>query len=242
MEGPSLIIACEELKPFVKGKIAAASGVAKLPFEELDGATLKRVQSWGKHLLLTFSTVTLRIHFLMFGSYRIDNPRENRLAKLEVEIDSHKIYFYSCAVKVLEKKFENDYDWTVDLMSPKWNPVQALKSVKTKPAAQICDILMNQNIFSGLGNIMKNEILFNLRMHPETKVMDLKLSRLKALVSEAERYAWQFYEWKKKNVLKRNWLVMRKRTCPKCNGKIIKCETGKLKRLSHYCSKCQLKK
>jgi endonuclease-8 len=101
---------------------------------------------------------------------------------------------------------------------------------------------MDQNIFSGLGNIMKNEILFNLSMHPRTKVEQLTAARQRALVAEAESYAWRFYEWKKINQLKRNWKIMRKRICPTCGRKVKKQPTGKLQRLSHFCSFCQKKR
>lgn len=241
MEGPSIVIACEELKPFLKKEIRKASGSAKIPLRNLDGSTLKSARSWGKHLLLFFTDVNLRIHFLMFGSYRINDPRENRIPKLKLDYGGSQIYFYSCAIKEQPKGFEKNYDWSVDLMSPKWDAKKALKNLQEKPNAQVCDVLMDQDIFAGLGNIMKNEILFNLRLHPETKVKDLSLSRLKEVAKEAHRYAWQFYEWKKANVLKRNWQVMRKKICPVCGRKIKKKVTGKLKRWSHFCSHCQKK-
>jgi endonuclease-8 len=241
MEGPSLVIACEELKPFLRKKITRASGTAKLPFKKISGTFLVRTKSWGKHLLLSFSDVNLRIHFLMFGSYRIDDPRENRVPKLKLDYGNHKIYFYSCAIKELPPKFEKDYDWSIDLMSPQWNPKKALTAIQAKPDSMVCDLLMDQTIFSGLGNIMKNETLFHLLMHPETRIRDLTPARRKAMVKEAERYAWQFYDWKKENVLKRNWRIMRKKTCPRCSRKVKKRETGRLKRLSHFCTHCQVK-
>ncbi|UOF00609.1 DNA-formamidopyrimidine glycosylase family protein [Bdellovibrio reynosensis] len=241
MEGPSIVIACEELKPFLKKKIKKATGTAKIPLRAISGSTLKSARSWGKHLLLFFSDVNLRIHFLMFGSYRINNPRENRIPKLELDYGDSKIYFYSCAIKEQPKGFEKNYDWSIDLMSPEWDSKKALKNVQANQDAQVCDVLMDQDIFAGLGNIMKNEIQFNTRLHPETKVKDLSLPRLKALVKEANRYAWQFYEWKKENVLKRNWQVMRKKSCPICGRNIKKKVTGKLKRWSHFCNHCQKK-
>jgi endonuclease-8 len=241
MEGPSLVIACEELKPFLKKKIKKARGSAKLPFSSFKGASLLRARSWGKHLLLFFSNTNLRIHFLMFGSYRIDDPRENRIPKLQLDYGDQKIYFYSCAIKEQPKGFEKAYDWSVDLMSPKWDPAQAVKALQKKPEAQVCDVLMDQNIFSGLGNIMKNEILFNLKMHPETQIQQLTPARQRKLVAESESYAWRFYEWKKANVLKRNWRIMRKKICPICEGKVKKKATGKLQRWSHFCSRCQIK-
>ncbi len=82
MEGPSLVIASEDLSPYVDKKIKKALGNAK--FEEkitlkyFNGETLVNVCSWGKHFILIFKSFSLRIHFLMFGSYRVDDPKKNR--------------------------------------------------------------------------------------------------------------------------------------------------------------------
>ena len=242
MEGPSLVIATEDLRQFLKKKVAKASGTANLPLKYLKGQVLLRARSWGKHLILDFSRVSMRIHFLMFGSYRIDNPRPNRFPKMELEIGGSKIFFYSCAIKILEGNYEKDYDWSTDLMSKKWDAKAALAKIRKKPTAEIADVLMDQAIFSGLGNIMKNEILFLLLMHPETKIEELTATRQKEVVKVSRQYSFQFYEWKKANILKRNWQIMRKKVCPRCNRKVVKKPTGKLKRLSHYCPHCQKKR
>lgn len=76
-------------------------------------------------------------------------------------------------------------------------------------------------------------------MHSETRFQDLTPARHRKLVQESEAYAWQFYEQKKANVLKKNWRIMRKKECPNCGGPVTKFETGTMKRLSHFCPRCQ---
>jgi endonuclease-8 len=241
MEGPSLVIATEEFARFVDRPIRRADGSGQLPFATLKKSRLKSARSWGKHLILVFDTFALRIHFLMFGSYRISDPRKNRIPKLRLVYEDDEIFFYSCAIKVIDLDFEGSYDWSVDLMSKKWNPKKAATKLTAHPKSQICDLLMDQEIFAGLGNIMKNEILFNVRLHPEAKIADLEKTEITNVVQEARKYARQFYKWKKANVLKRNWQVFRKPTCPVCQRKVKKRPTGRLERMSHYCSNCQPK-
>lgn len=240
MEGPSLVIATEEFSPFLSKKVEAVDG-SQLILQSIQGQRFKEVRSWGKHLILIFSHQTFRIHFLMFGSYRINNPRENRLPKLQLTIGQDQLYFYSCAIKEIEKSFAQEYDWETDLMSKSWKGARADKALLQKSGVLVCDALMDQTIFSGLGNIMKNEILFRLKMHPETKIENLSTVRRKRLVKVARDYAFDFYKWKKANVLKRNWLIMRKKKCPDCGRAVKKKATGKLQRLSHFCSFCQKK-
>ncbi|MES3038124.1 MAG: DNA-formamidopyrimidine glycosylase family protein [Bdellovibrionota bacterium] len=239
MEGPSLVIACEEFKPFVGTKILTAEGNAKLPFKDFKGLKLKGVKSWGKHFILQFDGFHLRIHFLMFGSYRIDKPRENRDPKMYLRFPAGEVYFYSCAIKQSEEKLNEIYDWSIDVMSDQWDPKKALKAIKSKSGKMVCDILMDQTIFSGVGNIIKNEVLYSLKMHPETKISALTLKQQRKLVKETRDYCWQFYEWKKIGKLKKNWKIFRKPHCPEGHGKVTKKPTGQLQRISHYCKKCQ---
>lgn len=239
MEGPSIVIATHELNEFVGIKITNGSGSAKMDWNKFKGKKLIATHSWGKHLILVFEHISLRIHFLMFGSYRIDNPRENRIPKMQLSYKDHEIYFYSCAIKVVSKNILETYEFEADVMSPVWDEDLALNKVLKKPNSFICDILMNQEIFSGVGNIIKNEVLFNLKLHPELKVSDLSKKETRSLVKEASRYSHQFYQWKIDNVLKRNWKIFRKKTCPDCQTPVTKEETGVLKRISHYCKNCQ---
>ena len=45
------------------------------------------------------------------------------------------------------------------------------EKLKDIPEELVCDALLNQNIFAGVGNILKNEVLFPyLRLRPETKI------------------------------------------------------------------------
>lgn len=224
MEGPSLVIATEEFKPFI--------GSRSKTDDRVKGQQFLRARSWGKHFILEFEKTILRIHFLMFGSYRIDNPRENRVPKMVLTFPQGTVNFYSCAIKEID---EVDYDWTVDTMSSKWSTPKAVKTVRKLGDSMICDVLMDQNIFAGVGNIIKNEVFFRQKLHPETRVAQLTPKQLQALVADTRAYCLQFYKWKKANVLKRNWQIMRKRKCPLCGGPITKKPTGKLQRLSHWC-------
>ena len=67
MEGPSLFLAKEQLKPF-KNKIvlgvSANTGIDKCRFE---GRIVKDIFSWGKHVLLQFDGFALKVHFLMLA-------------------------------------------------------------------------------------------------------------------------------------------------------------------------------
>jgi hypothetical protein len=49
------------------------------------------------------------------------------------------------------------------------------------PDALVCDALLDQNVFAGVGNIIKNEVLFRIRVHPLSKLGALPAHKLRAL-------------------------------------------------------------
>lgn len=103
----------------------------------------------------------------------------------------------------------------------------------------VCDALLDQEIFSGVGNIIKNEVLFRIGVQPESLVGNLPLFKINALIKEARNYSFDFLKWKRENVLKKHWLAHTKKTCSKCGQALIKKYTGKAKRRSFYCEKDQ---
>ena len=241
MEGPSLVILKEEVTSFKGKKILKASGTTtRVDPAELVGKTIIDFKSWGKHFLIVFKDFSLRLHFLMFGSYRI-NEQKDAKPRLHFEVSKGELNFYTCSVIKLEKDLDEIYDWSADVMSDEWNPAKARRKIKRNAAASVSDVLLDQNIFAGVGNIIKNEVLFRIKVHPETLIQDLPPRKLTALISEARNYSFDFYEWKKMYQLKKHWLVYTKRKCPECKGIVVKKYTGVTKRRSFICENCQLR-
>jgi endonuclease VIII len=90
-----------------------------------------------------------------------------------------------------------------------------------------------------VGNIIKNEVLYRIHVHPETKVGNLPAEKVDEMIDEARIYSFQFLEWKKKYELKKHWLAHTKKTCLRCDLPFIKKITGVKKRRSFFCTNCQ---
>ena len=239
-EGPSIVIlrqAVEELN--LKGeKIEFAEGTAKIDLERLVGQKVVDFRSWGKHFLICFETFTLRIHFMLFGSYLI-NERKKMEVRLSLQFEKAELNFYACSVMILEEKADEIYDWEDDIMSDEWNSKKALQKLKKVPETLACDALLDQKIFSGSGNIIKNEVLFRIWVHPLSVLGDIPETKLVEMVEETRAYSFDFLEWKKENTLKKHWLAHTKRICPRCFIPFHKEYLGKTKRRSYYCTNCQ---
>lgn len=229
----------ESLQPFKRKKIREAFGsTTRISTDDIIDKKIIDFKSWGKHLIIEFENFSLRIHFLMFGSYRI-NERKAAKPRLHLGFAKGELNFYTCSIIKIEDSLDTVYDWTVDVMSDQWSAAKARRTVKKNPNTTAGDILLNQNIFAGVGNIIKNEVLFRIRVHPETLVKNLPPRKLTALVAEARKYSFDFYEWKKIFQLKKHWLIYTKRKCPVCKGPVTKKPTGLTKRRSFFCQHCQ---
>lgn len=241
-EGPSIVILKEKIKPFEHKKVIEASGTAKIDMERISGKKAIAVESWGKHTLICFKGFFIRIHLLMFGTYRI-NERRDAEPRLRLSFAKGEINFYTCNVILVEGSPEEVYDMKADIMSDRWDAKAAVKKlqaiVKEGVTLNICDALLNQEIFSGVGNIIKNESLFLARIHPDSLVNDLPLKKLRELVNKTETYTWNFYKWKKENRLSKNFNVYERKACPRCTLPLKRKNIGKGKRLTVYCDNCQ---
>jgi endonuclease-8 len=240
-EGPSIVILKEEVQPFLGKKITAASGNStKIDFAAITGSRIIDFKTWGKHFLICLPDRTIRIHLLMFGKYSINDDKRPTQPRLRLEFGKKFLNFYSCGANTILEPLDEVYDWTADVMNPAWSARSALAKLRAKPDMLVCDALLDQQIFSGVGNIIKNEVLFRIRVNPKSKTGSLPATKLRALAKEAVHYSFQFLEWKKAFTLKKHWLAHTKKICPRDGHTFIKEYLGKTQRRSFFCPKCQV--
>ncbi|MEV4883877.1 endonuclease [Chitinophaga ginsengisegetis] len=239
-EGPSIVILKEEAARFTGKKVITASGNSKtIDFNRMTGKKILAFKSWGKHFLICFPGFTVRIHFLMFGTYRI-NETKDMPARLHLQFASGELNFYTSSIRIIDEPLDEVYDWSADVLNENWDASKAMAKLKKIPDALVCDALLNQDIFAGVGNIIKNEVLFRIRVHPQSLVGKLPLKKKKELVREAVQYSYDFLAWKKAFVLKKHWLAHTKTICPRCEIPLIKAYLGKTNRRSFFCNNCQI--
>ncbi|TMI61431.1 MAG: endonuclease [Bacteroidetes bacterium] len=238
-EGPSIVILKELVKSFKSKKVVKVSGNTKVDVSWAEGKKIKDFKSWGKHFLICFDIQVIRIHFMLYGSYRI-NETKPAPPRLHLKFSQGELNFYACSVKLIEEDLNNVYDWTADVMNEKWSPAKAKKKLKEIPSTLVCDALLAQSIFAGVGNIIKNEVLYRIKVHPKSKIGKIPTIKITALVKEACNYSFDFLKWKKAYDLKKHWLAHTKKTCHRCNLPIIKEYMGKTNRRTFFCNNCQV--
>lgn len=249
MEGPSLVLAAELLRPFKNKCVAEVKGNTKIGKERICQQEIVDIFTWGKHLVIQFATFALRIHFLLYGSFEAviderkvtgDYPAKNRAPRLQLIFSHGQIVFYSCSLQYLETPHAREiYDFSIDIMSSDWDSKKALQQMKQQKDSELGDLLLDQSIFAGVGNIIKNEVLYLIGKSPTQLLRALSLAERKGLITVTQQFSHQFYEWRKHFELRKHYKIYRKSICPKCQNKIVRRKTGKRMRLSYFCPHCQ---
>jgi endonuclease-8 len=241
-EGPSIIIAKEALEQFKGKKIIEVSGYGKLDKKLIKGKTVRDVTTWGKHLIIVLGKkLAIRVHFMLFGSYKINERAVKANPKLSLRFKDGELNFYVSQIVLIQEDLDSVYDWSADIMNKSWDPGKASDKITAKPNTFICDLLMDQHIFSGVGNIIKNEVMYSAKLHPENIVAAIPKEKIKFLAKEVHRYSFDFLKWKKAGTLLKHCNVYKQEYCAVCGGEVTVKDGGKTKRRNYYCEHDQVK-
>jgi endonuclease-8 len=192
-EGPSILHLKNQLLPF-KGKIVKqAGGYGPMPTSWVKGKKLTDILSWGKHLLLVFPNGTVKVHLGLFGDVLV-NERKKVNRSFYLEFVTGEINGYVVKAQKLKKPPEEEYDWRVDILSKDFDPKYVKTLLKNKADKTIADLLMDQQIFSGVGNKIRNEALYNAAIHPLSVTGKIPTAKITGLIKEVVKYAKLFYK------------------------------------------------
>ncbi|XP_063771172.1 endonuclease 8-like 2 [Pseudophryne corroboree] len=189
----------------------------------------------------------LRFHFGLYGSVRANELSRARQGnkrgdwkdptpRLILHFDAGRfLVFYNCRMTWCSSPFVEP---TCDILSPQFDKEKALHAL-SRPRA-VCLTLMDQRHFSGVGNIIKNEILFLAQTHPLSLGSHLPAETLVALIDHAVSFTAEWLRHKMQNRGLRYHIYM-KEYCER-GHKVVKESIGPpsgLKRLTWYCPTCQ---
>ena len=132
-EGPSIVILKEAVQSFKGQKVISVTGNTKIDKERMKGEKIIEFKSWGKHFLICFPKFAVRIHLMLFGSYRI-NEEKDTPPRLSLQFKNGKLNFYACSVQLIDNPLNEMYDWTADVMNDHWDPKKAKQKLKSLPA------------------------------------------------------------------------------------------------------------
>ncbi|MGV9013606.1 MAG: zinc finger domain-containing protein [Flavobacteriales bacterium] len=250
MEGPSLLLAAEQLQPFIGQRVLEVRGNATIDMERCEGQVVRAVFNHGKQLFLQFGNFALRTHFLLFGTYDADldgvqvsgdYPRAHE-PRLALRFRNGELRLFACSVRYVEgKNVRSGLDLSTDVLSSRWDPAQALAALKGRGREQIGDVLLDQDAFAGVGNIIRNEVLWLARVRPDALVGNISVARRSGIIALTRSFSKQFLRWRRAMELKKHLHIYKSRTCPRCGGPVLHEKLGALGRTAHFCPHCQKK-
>ncbi|NXG26824.1 NEIL3 Endonuclease, partial [Dromaius novaehollandiae] len=213
----------------------------------LTGHVYRGVETLGKELFMYFGQTALRVHFGMNGSMCINHDesedRNGALPVLKIQLTEDTVCFFEATVEyrnAAESEQKVRLMESLDVCSPKFSCLRAESEIKQQKTRMLCDVLLDQAVLPGVGNIIKNEALFDSGLHPAVKVCQLTDEHIRHLVKMTRDFALLFYKCRKTgSPLYKHYKVYKRPTCGQCNGKITVCRLGENKRMTYFCYQCQ---
>jgi endonuclease VIII len=226
----------------------------------LVGLRVTGVESRGKHLLIVFGEGahrrTLRTHLRMTGSWHRYRPGEawrlpERRATVVLRTDHAVAVCFDCpTVEILTDaglaRSKALSTLGPDLLSPGFDAQAAVANLRQRRGSAIGEALLDQHALAGIGNVVRNEVLFMERVSPWSRVSDLRSIQLEELVIAAQRVLQSAASEGRRATTgdmrpgSRLWVYRRAgRPCRRCGTPIQQSRQGQLARLTYWCPSCQ---
>ena len=233
----------------------------------LTAQSVESVSASGKHILMRFTGgQVLRTHMRMNGSWHIYRPgepwqRPHRDMRIVVATADYVAVGFSIPVAEFiaagnVARHEELRRLGPDLLSESFDAGEALRRMKERPAQLIADVLLNQRVLAGIGNVYKSEVLFSCGISPFTPVAALPDDDLASLIATGRKFllanvhtplapmttyaGYQRNTTGRDNASERLWVYGRVGLpCRRCKTPIRLKKHGDAARLTYWCPKCQ---
>jgi endonuclease-8 len=237
-EGDALRRAADRLQVLVGQRVAvetphpraAVKGLA----ERLDGHVLEAVDAVGKNLLLRFDGgLVLHSHLRMTGRWRGDPLGARRVGRpwLVLRGDTHEGVLWNGPVLELRRDAVSHLGADILDAVPDLAPFRA-----QPPARQIGDVLLDQRVVAGIGNLWKAEALWEARVSPWRSLGDVGDDELRATLEAAHRLMRASVEGARPL---RRCYRRAGRPCPRCSTLIRSYPQGDDARTAYWGPTCQ---
>jgi len=252
-EGDSIYHAAKALRKALAGKTVTSFETVLPKLARIDedaplrGRTIERVKSAGKNLIIEFSgDLHLHTHMKMNGSWHIYRPGERwqrPRRDMRIVISTKEYVAVAFTVPVAEfhtsRSLARDDDLRgmgPDLLGESFDRDEALRRIRARPDQEIANVLLNQRVLAGIGNIWKSESLFCAGIDPFTYVADLDDDQLGLIVDRARKLLRHSAGGRSTHsVYSRG-----NDPCRRCGAPIRYRKQGVDARGTYWCPKCQI--
>jgi endonuclease-8 len=242
-EGDSLHRIAARLRPLVGERVEAFSpnprGLATGVARAVDGRVLESVEAVGKHLLLRFEGgVVVRSHLRMNGRWRV-RERDGRgwsgSPWLVLRARRHEATQWNGPELSLETRTVRRLG--PDLLATTTRVDQLVARVRAAdPGRLLGEVLVDQRLVAGIGNMWLAELLWHARVSPWLPVGEVRDDELAAGLAWARAAMRDAV-----GGAHRARAVHRRagRPCPRCGTTIRSRGLGDANRMAYWCDGCQ---
>jgi endonuclease VIII len=231
------------------------------------GRTIEKVESRGKWLLIHFSgDLILVTHMLMSGSWHIyrtgERWRRNR-PHMRIVIRTRDFEAVAFDVPVARFHTARSLERTtaipkldLDVLGPQFSEDDAVARMRAQASDAVADVLLNQQVMAGLGNVFKSEVCFACKVNPFRAVASLTDAELNCLVATARKmmaanvlessgdrvttYTGARRTTGHADPAARVWVYGRQgQPCRRCGAAILMRRQGTGARSTYWCPECQ---
>ena len=240
-EGDSLRRAAARLQPLVGERVGVETphprAAVKRIAERLDGRRLESVEAVGKNLLLHFEGgAVLRSHLRMTGRGRLEPRGAKRVGRpwLILRGEKHEGVLWNGPILEL-----GTGDVTRRLGPDVLDEPLELEAIvgnlrATDQTRELGVALVDQRLVAGIGNMWKAEALWEAKLSPWARLLELSDDELRSAVEAA---AGRMKAGLETGRAGRN--VYRRQVCPRCGGRISSRGQGDENRTTYWCPACQ---
>jgi endonuclease VIII len=203
-EGDTIFRSARTLDRALAGSTVVSFETAYAPLASVNdntpvaGRTIENVESRGKWLLIHFSgDLILVTHMLMSGSWHIYRRGEKwRRARSHMRIAITTDQFQAIGFDVPVAQFHTAKSLARHASVPKLGPDLLGKEFATEDAIgrlrahateEIANVLLNQQVVAGIGNVFKSEICFECSVNPFRLVSSLTRDEVNSLLDRSRK-------------------------------------------------------
>ena len=241
-EGDTLWRTANALRPRLTGRAVLEARPER--FRRLEGMTVTAVDTNGKHLLIHFEGgLVLHSHLRMTGTWHLYRPGERwRKPAAQAMLvlgtaDTVAVLFNAPVVELLrEKEVARDLAHLgPDILAPELDLDEVLRRVRASGDRALGEVLLDQRVCAGIGNIYKCESLWRLRLDPWRPASQVGDEVLRALFAEARTLMLAALRGRVPHAVHGR----AGRLCPRCSTRVAIRGQGLQTRFTYWCPTCQ---
>ena len=249
-EGDTLFNTALTLRPALLGESLTAVNIRSRGMYRLRvGDVVRSVEAVGKFLEIVVERgLALRTHLHMTGVWHLYEQgerwrRPRHLARAVLETESHvAVCFAAPTVEVGPAADDRLAHLGPDLCHADVDLDAVLERVAgSDPSTEIAEVLLDQRLAAGIGNVYKNEVLWACEVSPFRPLADVdEPMRRRLYETAAEQLQANLGRWKRQTHPKGLAVYNRAgQGCYRCFGRIRTIEHGDIGRRTWWCADCQ---